>query len=293
MQQHRQRQLKPATPSANGVRSRSGFTLVEVLLSLSLALVLMGAVYAAFNMYRQLSTDGRDEAERSQLTRAIQQKMSIDFRSVIYSPPEEKEEEESTDEGEEGETIEIEVTDPADAVSTTSRGVIGNSEILTLHISKPPRGLNYSSNFDSSSVTSRTSDLISVSYFLAGPNSSSELAQLVSDNNGKTGLARLIGDRLAFDQADAEGDIETLAESATILAEEVNSLSFRYFDGEAWVEEWDSTTMESLPRAIEVTIGFRTPSNNDDSAEEQTSHTRRFVIALPVADPSPPADLGF
>ncbi|GAB4148295.1 MAG: hypothetical protein Tsb009_21990 [Planctomycetaceae bacterium] len=287
-------QRHPAPNDPPSVRKRRGFTLTEVLLALTLTVILLGAVYSALNLYRQLSTDGREEAARAQLTRAIHQKMAVDIRSVIFSPPESEEEEDemNDEESSEEETVVAEVNDPSEAVSSTSKGVVGNSEILTLHISMPPRGLNYSSNLDGSSITSRTSDLISVSYFLAG-NSSSELTQRVAENTGKTGLTRLIGDRLALDQADTNGDVETLAESATILAEEINFLKFRYFDGDAWLDEWDSTVYGTLPRAIEVTIGFRPSGKVTETNDGETVHQKRFVISLPVADPTPPTDLGF
>ena len=40
-----------------------------------------------------------------------------------------------------------------------------------------------------------------------------------------------------------------------ILCRNVTSLNLRYFDGESWLEEWDSTAdSNSLPRAVEIDI---------------------------------------
>ena len=39
-----------------------------------------------------------------------------------------------------------------------------------------------------------------------------------------------------------------------LLATEVVALQFRYFDGLEWVAQWDSTTQEALPLAIELAL---------------------------------------
>lgn len=47
-----------------------------------------------------------------------------------------------------------------------------------------------------------------------------------------------------------------------VLAADVSGLMFRYFDGTAWEDSWDSTAQNNtLPRAVEVTLVFDDPSN--------------------------------
>lgn len=274
---------------------RNGFTLVEVLLSMTLVIVLIVAVYAGLDVYRRISTVGRAEVDRSQLARAIQQKIAVDIRSVIFTPPKQETAEETEGEAadesltEETESLPEEL-DPATASSAGSKGVVGNSTMLVLNISRPPRGLNYSSFLDAGDARSRTSDLISVTYLLAGSNGPN-VAQLIASNSGKTGLARMAGDRLSLDQADEEGNDQLLAESGTVIAEEVNLLEFRYFDGTDWLDAWDSRTSGTLPRAIEVTIGFESAVADPDGGTK-AAYVKRFVVTLPAADPTPPTTLG-
>jgi type II secretion system protein J len=65
-----------------------------------------------------------------------------------------------------------------------------------------------------------------------------------------------------------------------ILCRNVRSLSLRYFDGVAWLEEWDSTTLEdNLPLAIAITLELGEPS-----ADAPTKRVTR-VIPLPCAKP--------
>ncbi len=44
------------------------------------------------------------------------------------------------------------------------------------------------------------------------------------------------------------------------LAEGVDGLNFRYYDGEEWVDEWDSEARKGLPKAIEVVLLMSDPS---------------------------------
>jgi hypothetical protein len=38
------------------------------------------------------------------------------------------------------------------------------------------------------------------------------------------------------------------------LAEAIDGLNFRFYDGEEWVDEWDSKAKNGLPKAIEVVL---------------------------------------
>jgi len=307
----------------NSSRHRQeGFTLVEVLLALALSVVLMGAVYVGLSLYRQLSTTGREQVERSQIIRALQRKMTVDVRSVVFTPPSETGEEsagttaeEAGSESTEETTNEIEIIDPTDAITVAAKGIIGDSQSLVLHISRPPRDFNYSSLQDAQRTsTGQSSDLLTVTYLLSSPDAGG-LQAAVANATGKSGLARLSGDRLTMDIADAAGNVDQLASTAVILAEEVRFVQFHYWDGLQWYETWDSNQTGTLPRAIEVTLGLRnpassaassesgasgnttgtgggTPGNNDDT---QTLRYYTFVIAVPAADHAPPEalELGF
>jgi hypothetical protein len=39
-------------------------------------------------------------------------------------------------------------------------------------------------------------------------------------------------------------------------------LNFRYYDGEEWVDDWDSKAKGELPKAIEVVLLVEDPSGN-------------------------------
>jgi len=275
----------------------SGFTLLEVLLALGLSLILLVAVYGALDLFYRYSRIGQEEMERSQVARALLNRMAVDIRSVIYKSDQQEEDQEGNSDSVtvEEDSITVEVIDPAESYAAESVGVFGNAETLVLHISRPRLDQMYASD-DGTSIGS--SDLQSVSYFLAGSEGSSSLQELVAlqasnDSTASpgdmTGLARMQGDRLAMNLADEQGDLESMAAQTQLLAEEVESLQFQYFDGLEWVDEWDSVAFESLPLAISITLGFRPPDESVSllfsGAVSPSTDVYRLLVALPIAEP--------
>ena len=78
-----------------------------------------------------------------------------------------------------------------------------------------------------------------------------------------------------------------LSASARILAPEVASVAFRYFDGTTWNSTWDSAYVQKLPLAVEVTIGVRM-TNEAGTAGRLASagdHVYRHVIPITTMPP--------
>lgn len=156
--------------------------------------------------------------------------------------------------------------------------------------------MEYTPFLEGELIGSRTSDLRSVSYFLADPAADGlqgTVGQLAEDQYDKTsdgiqGLARLEGDRLAMQLADEQSDLEAMAGNTQILAVEINYLQFQYFDGTEWVESWDSGITGSLPQAVAIVIGFRpTKSLSARSASSDTFLTvdlHRYVVSLTLSE---------
>lgn len=310
--------MKRSDDHLRTVPQRQGFTLLEVVIALGIGLILLGGIYSAIEIYMRITITGQDQVARAQIIRAIFNRMSVDAASVVFSVPEEETEDEESledpatsdleDAAAAEDEIVVDVGDSVSAIQQTSLGVVGDSTTLMLHISRPARGLSYVTAADASSIVTRTSDLLSVSYFLAAEGGSTLGAAVASlalsnstdttDSSGVVGLARLEGDRMALDYADTQSDIDGMAQASQILAPEVVYLQFRYFDGIDWLDAWDSQTEGRLPRAIEVTMGLRPvpeltssarvtseeTSTTGDSDEESIQYVQQ-IIALPLSEP--------
>ena len=179
--------------------------------------------------------------------------------------------------------------------STQKTGLYGDSQSLILHVSLPSRAPSLGAASGAAATENSAgyvgSDMQSIAYFLAG--SSSTMAQqlsgsLTSPLGQSTGLARLQGDRMAMQAADASGDLTSMAAGAKLLAPEVASVQFEYFDGVTWTTTWDSGTSNSIPNAIRITIDFSPPvATGGWYARPVSKSTDRFqhTVSLPLAQP--------
>ena len=292
--------LEEQRKRADAQELRRGFTLLEVMLSLTLAIILLGAIYAAMEQSWRLTASGRHEMARSQVTRALIKRITQDVRAVMFVPPPPSDGEtdgtastsgtstaSSTATGTgstgttTGTTAGTTATDTTETEpSAKSIGIRGDATRIELHISRARRDLNFAANVDGNNVKTRTSDLLAVTYSLA------------LSGSGGSGLIRSEGDRLIVQAIETDGGDALTASRSQSLAPEVSSLAFRYFDGAAWHTMWNSTENGYLPRAIEVSIRF-TPVGtrggplNNVPVSASVDHFRT-VILVPVADPFPP-----
>ncbi len=120
-----------------------------------------------------------------------------------------------------------------------------------MYVSRVPRELYMNINSDTPPVVS---DLRRVSYWLLGG----------ADN--PAGLARQEVPIGTSDDALQNLPPGIDNESSFLIADEVRSLNFQYFDGTNWQDNWDSTTPGAdgvtpigSPRAVAVTVGVARP----------------------------------
>jgi prepilin-type N-terminal cleavage/methylation domain-containing protein len=282
----------PSTPVPR--RVRAAFTLLEVLIALSLSLVLISAIYSAVSLHWRFEKVGRERIDRAQLSLAVLRLMTEDVGSVMFTPPtnttqEEEEVEESTPP-----TTPPPIDDTTTTTDSTQAalGIVGTAEQLQLDISQPAREdfVPDESGTESGTTLPASSDTVRVTWGLITPTTAD-----VDDSGRRSltvnpALGRQIVDRLRGVVEVEEDTINHVAlADSSILAREVVSLQFRYYDGYSWVDEWDSVLMERLPRAIEVTIGYIQPEYNPAGSlnlpGQVTILPVKHVILVPTSTP--------
>lgn len=186
---------------------RSAFTLVELILTLALAVVLMALLGTALSFYAE-KLDARDsEVRRMQLAQAILNMLSDDLRVAIYPPefddaalndlltsaaggessqPGEGEDlsaaglDDMSDSGDDlssdpglASTESVEMADISSGGMATSRpGLLGNQTQIQFDVSRLPRLEEYQQQMISDTVGERMdipSDIKTISYFLQPP----------------------------------------------------------------------------------------------------------------------------
>jgi prepilin-type N-terminal cleavage/methylation domain-containing protein len=69
-----------------------------------------------------------------------------------------------------------------------------------------------------------------------------------------------------------------------VLCRSVTSLNLRYFDGESWLDEWDSTAdANSLPLAVEIEIQIRQGQTDEADESQQRRLVQSFAIPCGIA----------
>ncbi len=275
----------PAQPkSTQRSQYRLAFTLTELLIALALTLVLAVAIFGAIRVQVVLTSAGQRAVLKAQITRSLIRQMQADVSGVVFSEPEPEESTEETEDtgltlGSEDEAAAVttgagntgsgtagstdsttgaasttETSDPSSALLNGASGIVGDSQQLVLHVSRPVHPVRLATT-QSSAANTLISDEKSISWFLSG--STGITATSTGGVQGATtGLARMEGDRFAMQYSTDSGSAEQFGSLTKLLAPEVEQLSFRYFDGVNWVDTWDSTQMGRLPQAIEVTLGI-------------------------------------
>ena len=315
---------------------RSGFTLVELILTLALAVVLMGLLGTAMTFYAEKLDVKDSEVRRVQLAHAILKMIGDDLRVAIYPPefddqalsdllssaaggegstPGEGEDlsaaglDDMSDTGSESldsglaSTESVEMADISAGNLTTSRpGLIGNQTQIQFDISRLPRLEEYQRQMVGDTIGERIdipSDIKTITYFLqpAGGGIADPL-EILSGNNALTlnssataptngGLIRRSLDRAVTSFAMNQGGMTTLSSTGDLLATDVVSLEFRYWDGLMWQMFWDSDEFGCLPVAIEVTLTMMEPVSSDAVDVSPEAMTRQYVqiIRLPMGRP--------
>ena len=107
---------------------------------------------------------------------------------------------------------------------------------------------------------------------------------LAKDNGSAQGLARKEYTAVTSDDAQNTLPPDVPDEASCVIAEEVQSLTFSYFDGTSWQDSWDSTTLGpdgvtpiGPPVAIAIVLGLPAPGSSD-------LKSYRHVVAIPTAN---------
>lgn len=153
-----------------------------------------------------------------------------------------------------------------------------------MHVSRPSRTETYAPFADVRAGAGRSSDLQAVAYFVTGQGGGT-----LQSLSSQPGLARMAGDRLLMQMADQQGNSSMMTANTKIMAPEVTSITFYYFDGTSWLTSWDSTSLAGLPKAVEVVIelaplqGGTFKSGTLTTAADSTVY--RLVVSFPAGKP--------
>lgn len=346
-----------AAPARRGceersVATRSGYTLLELLLSLALTVIVFAGIAAAISVFYEALTSQQRIIEQDLVGRSILNMMANDLRAGLQykaadvsgienlavsealiaglggggggaagggggggetgEPPDD---ETGGDEGETGgdgtgaagtgaaatgqnNAPAEDEPNPAEEDNAWYRpSFVGTGNTFTIDISRLPRLDQYSALTSDLSATSTPSDIKRIAWLVAlDPGGTPNPNSIDPAGDAMGGLYRREVDRAvsAFrKEPDTPGGPD---EYARLMAPEVVSVQFRYFDGTNWLGEWQSTSVGGYPLAVEITLLLdpdRTPdvaanpARGDSNVNLENTKVYRTVVHLPVAEIMP------
>ena len=311
-----------------GLLRRGGLTLLELMLALALSTLVFMAIAMAIDVNLTAFNKRTADIEQAQLARAVLRLIADDLRGAIEeSAADFSGVDASAMTGDLDEMVgeELGITDALFAedeeVDTESNtediesqallpaklGLYGNQFQLQVDVSRLPRPDEYFASMsvqDEAGYVEIPSDIKSVAYYVqAGDDQALPAAGLYGPSataNGmvESGLVRRALDRSVTQYATEMGDTTMLSMAGEVVAPEISSIEFMYFDGIEWLTEWDSELMEALPMAVKVLISIRNPQETGTEtpllgalsgvgAGPEGDMVFEQVIALPMAKPAP------
>jgi hypothetical protein len=291
-------------------RGRPAYTLLEVLLASAIGVMVMGALYVIVDVQFRHTQSGRTAIEQSTLVRALLTRIGNDIsnQAAPVIPPLSSGSGGGSGGGATGAagggaspaagassstgagTTGTGSTSGGSASSSSSStaqssttntppfnlGVQGTSNVLILSLTKFPREVNVAVNALTTPVLPLVSDERRISYWLAG------------DAGSPLGLARQELKQVTSDDANITPP-SVPDEASYVIAEEVKSLTFQYFDGTSWQDTWDGTqpgadgsTPMGPPLAIAITLGVAEPGN--DAGGQPSLKLYRHVVSIMTAN---------
>ena len=144
-------------------------------------------------------------------------------------------------------------------------GIYGSIGELTIDVSRLPRPDEYiaqQTSLMSGVLTDVPGDIKSVTYYVQAPTNmgvSDRMNEVTTTTDGSGlvgGLVRRQIDRAVLSNAEELGQTDQLLRTGDLIAPEVVSLEFAYFDGIEWLTDWDSST-QGQPWLIEISLAMQ------------------------------------
>ena len=293
--------------------ARRAYTLLELILALSLTTVVLLIVTTGISVQLHVFDTSRQEVERVQLARVLLHQMANDLRNAI-APDESSggssgNSSDATatlgEDGTESDTLDlVDFADGGTSTTPSAPGIYGELGWLRVDIVRAVRrdatAEAASPSTDSSTQAMRQIETI-VYYVVSATDQTATGLASTDDDSSAGGLVRRELVRPMAAWAAERGQLEYQDLSVAPLAREVSAVEFRYHDGTDWLEEWDTETAGSLPKAIEITLflptvstsqstGTASSTSNADSLDESAEVSYRLVVSLPLAGDSKSTD---
>jgi type II secretory pathway pseudopilin PulG len=278
---------------------RKAFTLLELLLALSLIVVATALIGSLMSLYaRSFATRGED-VRRKQLARGLLTMIADDLRSVVLQYEYDQtvfeqligagamdfsslmsEGEPATEQTEMGAMsatpgLNQSTNLSTDLANSLPTGIYCMQNQLMVDVSRIPRADEYLvQQMGFGELVDVPGDVKRITYFVQASSpmgAKDSMAQVTSGNPSLDSTAGMSGglvrrqlDRAVTRFAEQSGMSNLLISTGDLVAPEVMALEFSFFDGTQWTYQWDSSQM-GLPWLVQITLAVQSASGAERS----------------------------
>jgi hypothetical protein len=259
------------------------FTLLETILALSIMVMILGTVYGFYNYSMKVTVLGREKLEDVQLARVVLNMIALELRAVTSS----------------GSRFAAVLNGDPDRAGFITTVIPSRLVFFPQDLMDKGKPIEH--------------DLRKVEYYISRSEDKDkkilglgrdELRCMLTPMVEKKELKEMTQEEIAKEKEERDkfkmhfdlGSSKALADQPVIrqalLSEKIKFLRFDYYDGKQWVNTWHRTGSDAIPRAIQVTIGFKEVSDEDFKHEQSLSMDQRpwhddqysLIVSLILSD---------
>ena len=255
---------------------------MEVLMASALSVVLISTVYLAIDLSWRYTSAGQEEVEQVLIARTLLTRFEKDLHSLTDREFHDSQADESDRKDLNQNTNQLEVArvHHASAIQGLDEiGIVGSKDSIVIQ--------SHSDRQQRQNDVAEHSEFVLYAVVDNGevtlPDLSSHVLSrslTLNSSSVRTGLVRM---QLLHDERDDSLRPSNARANSEVLAEEVSDLSFRFFDGATWQDEWSGEHSKGLPMAVEVPLRLVAATAETNAQRGSGFETYRRVIAIPTA----------
>jgi prepilin-type N-terminal cleavage/methylation domain-containing protein len=281
---------------------KSGFTLLEVILAMSLSIILLSALYAVLKLHLTYAQKAPQQVRRTLEARAIVDRIARDIRAVL--PPSTMPQSSSGSRnagsaassgatsavGDSASSSMAESTSGSTSLGTSdaykaAHGVLGGTDWLQLYLASSSPNLDDLEMAASSGSVAQVSNIVRVSYMLT-------VLTTRQDAKGRTQRLALTRSEVASvgaERLDSSADDGDVRATTTYLGDDLAYVQFQYWDDftASWLDNWGIDTPIAPPRAIRILVSLQDPDEYVATqlgvSGAQSTWEPTFQLVVPIA----------
>ena len=238
---------------------RKSFTLIEVLLAVSIIMMIMGTVYAFYTHSVKVTQMAKAKMQDSQLARVLLFKIAAELRALTTSGSRF-----TTVMSGEAESIEFITTVVPSRLVFFPQDITDGGRVIEHDLRLVHYSLGRDEDDEENILGIRRDELRCLLTPIIDEKSASELTPEEIEE-AKEDQRKF---KFSLDSDSDQAVSEQPLISQVILSDRIKYLRFDYYDGTQWLNRWDPTEPDTIPRAVKVTIGFTQVSEEEYRREQ-------------------------